>query len=201
MNSKYERSIEANDFSSRNRHTVHGMRITAKGMTAIELLVVMAIVGVLLAIAIPSFVGITQSSRVAGEINALSGDVQFARAEAIKEGLPVSICASANGTSCLGTNTWNGGWIVFSDANGNQTVDAGDTVLRKQTPWTSTDTFTASNSIAAFSYSRDGFALALPGTVTWTLHTQPLNASATRCIAINIAGRQQVQSPGTGNCT
>ena len=177
------------------------IRIPAAGVTAIELLVVMAIITILMGIAIPSFVGMTQTSRVAGEINALSGDVQFARAEAIKEGMPVSICASANGTSCSGANTWDEGWIVFSDPNANRVVDVGDTVLKKQAPWSSTDTLTANNSIVSFSYSRDGFALALPGTVTWTLHTQPVNASASRCIAINVAGRQQVQSPGTGSCT
>lgn len=177
------------------------MRISAEGVTAIELLVVMAIAAILLAVAVPSFVGITQGNRLAAEINAFSGDVQFARTEAVKEGLPVSICASTNGTSCLGVNTWNKGWIVFSDPNGNQTVDAGDTVLRKQASWTSTDTFTASSNTTAFSYSRDGFAIALPGTITWTLHTQPVNASASRCLAINIIGRLQVQSPGTGSCT
>jgi type IV fimbrial biogenesis protein FimT len=201
LNSQYELAAGTKNVPSLSPPVRRGNRITATGVTAIELLVVMAIIAILLGIAVPSFVGITQSNRVAGEINALSGDMQFARAEAIKEGLPVSICASANGTSCLGANTWNKGWIVFFDPNGNQTVDLGDTVLRKQIPWTSTDTFTADNNTAAFSYSRDGFALALPGTVTWTLHTQPINASASRCVAINIVGRQQVQSPGTGNCT
>jgi type IV fimbrial biogenesis protein FimT len=170
-------------------------------VTAIELMVVLAVIGILLAIAIPSFIGLIQSSRVASEINALSGDFQFARAEAIKRGTPVSICASSDGANCLSANTWHRGWIVFSDVNGDRVVDSADTVLLRQTSWTSTDTLTSSNSIFAFSYSRDGFAVALPGTVTWTLHTQPLNASASRCLAVNFVGRQQVQSPGTGNCT
>ena len=169
-------------------------------MTAIELLTVMAVIAILLAIAVPSFVSLTQTNRVAGEVNALAGDLQFARAEAVKEGLPVSICASSNGTSCLGTatSTWNTGWIVFSDANGNQAVNAGDLVLRKQTAWTSTDTFTAADSsgnpVGAISYSRDGFAINL-GTppVTWTLHTVPLNTSASRCMTLNLVGHQQVQ--------
>lgn len=174
-------------------------------MTLLELLTVIAVIAVLMAIAVPSFVSLTQTNRVAGEVNALAGDLQFARAEAVKEGLPVSICASSNGTSCLGTATWNTGWIVFSDPNGNQTVDAGDLVLRKQIPWTSTDTFTAadsnSNAIKAVTYSRDGFAINLAGTVTWTLHTSPTNSAATRCVSLNIVGHQQVQTSGTGSCT
>ena len=160
-----------------------------------------AVAAVLLGIAVPSFVGMTQTNRVAGKINMLSGDLQFARAEAIKEGLPVTVCTSSNGTSCLGSNSWSTGWIVFSDANGTQTVDVGDVVLRKQIPWTNSDTFVADNSIAAVTYSRDGFAIGLPGTVTWKLHTQPLNAPASRCVAMNVAGRQQVQKIGTGSCS
>ena len=70
-------------------------------MTLLELLTVIAVIAVLMAIAVPSFVSLTQTNRVAGEINALAGDLQFARAEAIKEGLPVSLCvANAAGTSC-----------------------------------------------------------------------------------------------------
>lgn len=176
-------------------------RVLASGVTLLELMVVLAVVAVLLGVAVPSFVGMTQTNRVASEINALSGDLQFARAEAIKEGLPVTICTSSNGTSCLGSSSWSTGWIVFSDVNGTQTVDAGDVVLRKQIPWTNSDTFIADNSTVALTYSRDGFAVALPGTVTWKLRTQPLNAAATRCVAVNIAGRQQVQKTGSGSCS
>jgi len=173
-------------------------------MTAIELLVVMSIIAIFMAMAMPSFLSLTQTNRVASEVNALVGDLQFARAEAIKEGIPVSICASSNGTSCLGAATWNMGWIVFSDPNGNKAVDTGDLVLRKQIPWTSTDTFSAAdsnnNAVTALSYSRDGFAMNLAGTVIWTLHTQPVNTLASRCVTLNIVGHQQVQSAGTGNC-
>lgn len=175
-------------------------------MTLLELLTVIAVIAILMAIAVPSFVSLTQTNRVAGEVNALAGDLQFARAEAIKEGLPVSLCvANAAGTSCSNVNTWQNGWIVFSDPNGNKVVDAGDLVLRKQIPWKSADTFTASDStaasIGAITYGRDGFAINLAGTVTWTLHTQPVNTSATRCVTLNIVGHQQVLAAGTGTCS
>lgn len=173
----------------------------ALGMTLLELVVVMAIAAILLTIDVPSFVAMTQTNRVASEVNALSGDIQFARVEAIKEGLPVTICTSSNGSSCSASLSWNTGWIVFSDANGTKTVDAGETVLRRQIGWKNSDTLKNDFNLAALTYSRDGFAIALGGTVTWKLETQPLNASASRCIAVNIAGRQQVQKMGVGNCS
>src|SRR5215475_11557742 len=90
------------------------------GFTMTELLVTMAIVAILLGIAVPSYRYITNSYRLSGEINSLLGDMQFARAEAIKEGRSVVVCASAAPyTSCSNSTTWNAGWIVFSDANNN----------------------------------------------------------------------------------
>lgn len=171
---------------------------TQAGFTLIELMVTLVVAGILLMIAVPSFVSLTQTNRVAGEVNGLSAALQYARAEAIKEGQPVTICVSTTGTSCAASATpWQSGWIVFSDANGNQTVNAGDLVLRKQQAWTSSDTFTSadtsSNTVGAITYSRDGFAVNLAGTVTWTLSTVPSNSSARRCLTLNIIGHQQVQ--------
>lgn len=204
-------------YSAHRFHVFEGARLTARcsvpnnqnrrsrgedaGFTLIELMVAIAVIAILLAIAVPSFVSFTQTNRVAAEVNSLAGDLQFARAEAIKEGQPVSLCAAnAAGTACAATaGAWQGGWIVFSDPNQNQTVDAGEPILRRQIPWKSTDTFTASNSISAISYSRDGFAIGLGGIVgaggvaTWTLQTSPVNAAACRQLIVNIVGHQQVQ--------
>ena len=58
------------------------------GFTITELLVVMAIVAILLGIGVPSYRYITNSYRLSAEINSLSGDLQYARAEAVKEGQP-----------------------------------------------------------------------------------------------------------------
>ena len=201
MNSLYEFVSKAQVKTSLSCAAVIRSRTNVIGVTSMELLTVMAVIAILSGIAVPSFISLIQSNRVAGEVNALSGDIQFARSEAIKEGLPVSLCVSVNGTNCSNINTWNKGWIVFSDPNGNQVLEPGERILKKQIPWTNTDTFTADNNISAFSYNRDGFAFNLPGTVIWTLHTQPFNASASRCLVVNIVGRQQVQTPANGNCT
>jgi len=165
-----------------------------EGVTLFELVVTMSIVGILLAIAIPSFKYITSSNRVAGEINGLLGDLQFARFEAIKEGQTVSACPSSNGTTCSATNVWNQGWIVFSDANGNGAVDAGDYVLRIQPKFSGTDTFTSSNNVSFVTFNRIGFAttatVGAGNTVSTriTLYTVPSNNGSTRCMNIYTMG-------------
>ena len=113
------------------------------GYTLVEILVSITVVSILAAIAIPSFKYVTTSNRITTEVNTLLGDMQFARAEAIKEGQSVTVCVSSNGTSCTGTVNWHNGWIVFMDLNGNGAKDAGESILRTQKAFTGGDTFVA----------------------------------------------------------
>ena len=167
------------------------------GFTLIEVVVVIAIVAILLALAVPSFVATTQRFRTLGEINNFAHDLQFARTEAIKQGVSVTVCASSDGATCLKANTWHKGWIVFTDATAALNVDA---LLRVQSGWTNTDTLVADNAVFSFTFSRDGYTIGLPGTgtVTTTLHTTPLNSAATQCLALIKTGRQQVLPAGPG---
>ena len=165
-------------------------------MTLIELVVVMVLVGILAAIAIPSFQSVTTSSRMSGESNALLGDLQYARAEAVREGQPVTVCISRNGTSCdAASTTWQEGWIVFSDVNGNQVVDAGtDVVLRVQKTFSGTDTFQSSNAAYAVTFTREGFATVGAGGLTVTLHNAAASQYYSRCLNILQAGMMSIQT-------
>lgn len=165
----------------------------ARGVTLIELLVVVSIIGVLLAWAVPSFTTMIQRNRIAAEINGFVGDLQFARAEAIKRGQPVTLCpANSDATGCANSASWNSGWLVFNDPNSNRTLDTGDVILRKQSKWSSTDTFGGTQKFITF--SRDGFAVGLTGSELITLKTNPEKADATRCVKLALTGRQQVLS-------
>ena len=161
-----------------------------RGFTLIEMIVVITLITILVALGVPSYRYVTTTSRVAGEVNALLGDLQFARAEAIKEGQPVSACPSSNGAACLSSSDWNSGWIVFSDVNGNGNMDAGqDTVLRVQKPFTSGDTFSANNGPrSSLTFNREGFAIGLSGAVTITLDDVTGTPTYTRCLEISVIG-------------
>jgi type IV fimbrial biogenesis protein FimT len=172
----------------------------SSGFTMLELVIVIAIVGVLIGLGVPSFKYVTTANRIASEVNGLLGDMQFARAEAIKEGQTVVVCVSSNGTSCS-TNPWNNGWIVCSDPANDGSCDAGEPIYRVQKPFTSTDTFIASGNTDVLTFNRDGFAVGLAGVVTIALHNAPAVVTAyTRCLAVSAVGTLTVESSGTGAC-
>jgi len=173
------------------------------GFTLTELMMVIGISAILLVIGVPSFKYVTVSNRISTEVNGLLGDMQYARSMAIKQGLPVTVCASADGANCNGGTAWQNGWIVFLDSNSNQIVDPNEAVLRAQSPFSSTDTFVPDNgAFSAITFNREGYASTNAAvTVTMLLHDSTSNAAWTRCLAITPVGMLSTEKATVGNCT
>jgi type IV fimbrial biogenesis protein FimT len=158
------------------------------GFTLVEMLITIGIAGILLAMGTSSYRYVTNSNRIAGEINGLLGDLQFARGEAIKEGRNVTACVSSDGQNCLNSTSWNSGWIVFQDPNQNSTVDTGEAVLRVRSPFSGSDTFVATNTVKSISFNRQGYAVGMLNGTLIQLHDTTSNANWARCLFINLSG-------------
>ncbi len=104
-------------------------RTHSRGFTLLELLIVVAIVGIIVAIAAPSFQNTIRSSSITSSRDVLAGAIKMARGEAIFRKTPATICASIDQASCSGGSDWEQGWIVFSDLNGDRSLDAGETLI------------------------------------------------------------------------
>ncbi len=180
------------------------MQSFQSGVTLVELIVVMTIAAILLAIGVPSYKYVTISNRTTNEINALLADMQFARYEAVKEGLTVTICpAAATATTCSASATWSGGWIVLSSAASAN----GAVVLRRQLPFSSfnsSDTLTNGGGSAAITFNREGFAVGLTTPDIFSLYDPSNTASYTRCLILGVSGVMMTAQPGTtvlGTCS
>jgi type IV fimbrial biogenesis protein FimT len=177
-------------------------RLCNAGFTMIEMVVVMVIVGILTAIAVPSFKYLTDSNRLSAELNGLLGDMQYARSEAVKEGQPITVCASTDQAQCSATTNWSTGWIIFADTNNNKTFDGVDNLLRVQKALSGGDSLNADNNFKAITFNREGFATTgVPATVTLSLHATVPSTGSTRCLLITPFGMLSTNKYAAGVCT
>lgn len=115
-----------------------------RGFTIPEIIITLGIVAIVLSMAVPAVSSTIKDNRLATNLNQLVTDLHFARSEAVKRGVRVILCRSADPNAstptCGGTTkTWTSGYLIFAD-DGNYTnnrYDAGtDTLLRLGQPIT-----------------------------------------------------------------
>ena len=116
------------------------MKANNAGFTLIELMFTIVVLAVLLGIGVPNFRDFVRNSRITAAANDLLADTNLARSESVTRRVPVTLCKSANGSSCdTSATTAFRRWIVFvDDANpslgsaddGDGEVDTGELILR-----------------------------------------------------------------------
>lgn len=99
------------------------------GFTLIELLVVVVIAALLLAVAVPSFSDAFERNRIVSQANDVTAAFAFARSEALRSNREVRICPSNAAQDACAENWADGGWLVWRDANSDDTLDAAE-ILR-----------------------------------------------------------------------
>lgn len=94
--------------------------LTMAGFTMIELLVVMTIVAIFMAMALPQFGGIVAGNKIMGQSNLLLGILNYSRAEAVRRDIQLAVCplnVASNGCASAsgGSTDWSYGALVFQD--------------------------------------------------------------------------------------
>ncbi len=164
------------------------MRIQCiKGFTILELMAAIAVLSVLLAVGVPSFIQIIRNNRITAQANDLISALNVARSESVKRGIPVSVCSSTNGAACAADTIWDTGWILFTDAAGTAgQVDGGDVLLQV---WPAVAGGLQLDSSREFiQYTSTGMTNPV-ATASFDLFKPDSPADSARCIAISTTGR------------
>jgi type IV fimbrial biogenesis protein FimT len=172
------------------------------GFSLIELMVVIAIVAVLAAIAVPSFQGMIASSNLTSATNDLIATYARARSDAIRRGKRVTVCMSADSAQCTTSGDWSQGWIMFNDddhSGASANVDTTDETITAISPALTNNLIVKTKgSMPYVSFSSDGQAKLMNGASgAGTLRvcsssTALTNDTRTRDIVINFVGRINV---------
>lgn len=174
------------------------MNKASTGFTLLETLIVLVIASILTAMAIPSFNELIANNRTTAYRDLLLSDIFQSRSYASGQGEIVSICAANSaGTACSAATDWQLGWIVFNDIDGDLSIDAGDSIIKKQKALAAAiSTPSATTNLSALSYDRSGF---LQGAVGGTITFCHQNHDASRKVIVNGIGRPAIDTT-TGDC-
>lgn len=97
-------------------------RAALAGRTLIDIVAVLAVMGLLASTAAPAWRSLMAAHRQEAARSALSAHLAYARATAISHGWRVAL-------EPLGPGGWSAGWRVYKDGNANGALDAGEAVL------------------------------------------------------------------------
>jgi len=101
-----------------------------RGFTLAELLLAVAVAGVLLALAMPAFAKLIDSTRARGAADRLHTELSLARQEALLRRRQVTLCRTVDHRQCVYSGPWSMGTMSFEDRNRNEQLDADDVLLR-----------------------------------------------------------------------
>ncbi len=162
------------------------------GLTLIELMVTISIAAIVLTLSVPGFQSVSAKMQRSAAVTSVTGSIYYARSEAMKRGVVLTLCASDGGTDCRSGSPpdWNAGWILFEDADQDRQVDSGEEILRARSVENPLYSLTGDSNLAqGITFATTGF----PKTSGQLSYTE--TGAASPCIgalALNVVGRVKV---------
>ena len=128
----------------------------------------------------------------------------LARSEAVKRNGRVVVCKSGDGQACATSGSWQQGWIVFADLDGNGVRAAAEPVLQRQPGRPAALRISGNASLASYvAYVSNGSTRLTNGGFqagTLTVCQSSGRPTPARQIVINATGRPRVQKSVVDSC-
>ena len=157
-----------------------------RGFSVVELLVALAVAGILVGVGIPAFNGFVDQQRLTTYTNDMISGLAYARSEAVKLGGVVSLVAAAPAAD----NEWGGGYCVAVGVP----ADCTGTVLRRfdAAVAATVNAVDGLNNVGAISFNARGL---LVGGVGGDVQVCSTDASVTagRTVNVSVIGRTDAE--------
>lgn len=104
--------------------------MVSQGFTLLELMVTVAVLGILVGLAAPSYHSMMMRQKVRSVMNEWKSSFYFAQSEALRLKDGVLFCAAdSSGKRCNNSNNFSNGWLVLHEIAGKEPVILQDTPL------------------------------------------------------------------------
>lgn len=182
------------------------MKAQVRGWTLVEVIVVLVILAVLIAMALPSFLGVIRQTRLAVATHELMSMIALARSEAISRNSRTVLCVATGQAGCALDGGWHQGWLLFEDINSNGALDVTEQIIRYQSASHPQLVIKGNLPVARYiSFLGNGRSHLLSGAMqagTISICHRASSPVEGRAIVMNVVGRPRVKTwtPATASC-
>lgn len=173
-----------------NMPTAYNFNPRTQGFTLIESMTVLAIMGILASLALPSFRSFLTKTRIESQVSELTTDFLYARSEAATRSKWITICPSADGSTCSTASTdWIKGSIIFVDTDQDGNRQSTELLIRARsiTPSSSLSvTVTGFTNTTSLTYNPYGSLLPLGNQGAFKLCDS--TSSSGKTVTLNVNG-------------
>ncbi len=176
----------------------------ALGQSMLETVIALALLAILCGLAVSSWRPLRQALELEMLAEDLWTSVLTARSEAMRRQQRVTVCISSDGLACAAAGSWQQGWLMFQDSNGNGAVDPGERVLQIHGALPIHFSATGNSTVSKYiSYGSSGRSLSLTGAFqAGTVSLCPFSASTVTGwrLVLNAAGKPRLEKTVMSNC-